>query len=216
MTTSVRSPALSRRTSSACSSRTGTSRRSPAGALRAEESDAHLVEWVRDRLNPIANPYRRPETARGRSRSRPARWSPTSHGSGSCHARAGIQWPAELGPMLRPFLLGYFDGDGWIYVVRDKYPGWDNCSGSRSLPGGHEGVHPGQRRGHAGEDPPPAEYATCGRWPRPASGRYVLDQWLHQGGHGLARKQCTERARGAVSVNRSRPGRNPAGGPVLI
>jgi hypothetical protein len=157
--------------------------------LKAE--DAYLVEWVRDRLNPRAVPYR---TKKGF-----AKIQITSRQMTADLARFGIvprksrtlQWPSHLGPLLPFFLLGYFDGDGWIYTVRGKYPGWGACSGSRQFLVDMKdyilamtGVT--MEKIHHRPDSSLWQVATTGR------GAYLLDEWLHLDGLGLPRKRIPE------------------------
>jgi hypothetical protein len=102
-----------------------------------QEKDIHMVEFVRDRLNPEATIS--PAT---RKRRRFAVIQITSQQMVADVARYGIvprksrtlEWPALLpDSLLRSFLSGYFDGDGWIHTIHKgpyDYPGWGVCSGS--------------------------------------------------------------------------------------
>ena len=96
------------------------------------------------------------------------------------HVAVLEQWPGQLGDMLRPYLLGYFDGDGTAYAIRGKYPGWSVCSGSEAFPRQPERVHPRKHRGRDGEDPSPSRAVTCIRSPPPGEEAYVVDGWLHR------------------------------------
>lgn len=156
-----------------------------------QAKDAALVEFVRDRLNPVANLHRR--------RDGYTTLQVTSRQMTEDLARYGLvprksrvlQWPAMPGPLLRPFLLGYFDGDGTAYLVRGKYPGWSVCSGSEPFLIGMKefirastGVVLEKIHHRPGTDL--YQVATTGR------GAWVVDEWLHQDGLGLARKRPPE------------------------
>jgi hypothetical protein len=158
--------------------------------LKAE--DAHLVEWVRDRLNPRASIYRAKEGF--------AKVQVTSRQMVSDLAQFGIvprksrtlQWPANLGPLLPFFLLGYYDGDGTAYLIRDRYPGWSACSGSREFLADMKdyiremtGVE--LEKIHHRPNSSLWQVTTTSR------GAFILDQWLHMDGLGLARKRPPER-----------------------
>jgi hypothetical protein len=159
-----------------------------------QAKDADLVRFVRDQLIPHA-------TLRVASRDEFVDFSATSRAMAAGLARWGVvprksctlPWPADLGPMLRPFLLGYFDGDGSACIARgsnpaNEYPNWSVCSGSeqflidmkeyicRSTGVVMEKIH---------HRPKSSLYQvmTTGR------GAYVIDKWLHQEDLGLTRKR---------------------------
>lgn len=152
-----------------------------------QAKDAHLVEFVRDRLNPEASVWR--------DRKGFAKMQITSRQMVADLARFGIvprksrilAWPAHLGELLRPFLLGYFDGDGTIYAVRDKYPGWGACSGSEQfLIDMKEYIRLSTgvvlEKIHHRPNTNLWQVATTGR------GAWIVGEWLHQDGLGLPRK----------------------------
>lgn len=153
-----------------------------------QASDAHLVEWVRDRLNPKASIYR--------TRDGFAKIQITSSRMVSDLARYGVvprksltlQWPSGLGPLLRPYLTGHFDGDGWIYTIRGDCPGWGTGSGSRQFLAdmkeyilAETGVAMWKIQKRRG--------AELYQMAKTGSSALVLDEWLHLDGYGLARKR---------------------------
>lgn len=164
--------------------------------LQAE--DAHLVAWVRYRLNPLASLYR---TKKGFTKiqitSRPMATDLARYGIVARKSRI-LQWPHNLGPLLRPFLLGYFDGDGTAYLCKGRnpvydYPGWSACSGSeqflvdmKEYVRDRVGIVMEKIHRRAGTSL--YQVATTGL------GAYMLDEWLHWGGLGLARKRFPENA----------------------
>lgn len=102
-----------------------------------------------------------------------------------------LRWPYELGEMQRPFLLGYFDGDGCAFVVRSRYPGWNVCSGSerflidmKAYIRAEAGVELEKIQHRRGAEL--YQVTTTGR------GAYVLDRWLHQDGLGMQRKRIPD------------------------
>jgi hypothetical protein len=104
-----------------------------------------------------------------------------------------LPWPTGLGMLLRYYLLGYFDGDGFAYLIRDKYPGWGVCSGSepflvdlKEYIRASTGVVMEKIHHRPGADL--WQVCTTGR------GAFVVDEWLHRGGLGLERKRFPERA----------------------
>jgi hypothetical protein len=176
----------------------------PRVQLGLQAKDAHLVEWVRDRLNPSMALSVRPDGH--------AVLMITSGQMTADLALHGViprksmtlPWPEHLGPLLRPFLLGYFDGDGSACMTKGgTLPNWSVCSGSeiflvamRAYIAGETGVVM-QKVQH-----------------RPRSGLYQvmtsgwravkINDWLHQDGLGLERK----RFRGSdADHHRSRIGR---------
>jgi hypothetical protein len=48
-----------------------------------------------------------------------------------------LKWLADLGDLQRSYLLGYFDGDGSMFLPRDRRGrerrGWTTCSGSEQV-----------------------------------------------------------------------------------
>jgi hypothetical protein len=154
--------------------------------------DAHLVEWVRDRLNPLANPYRTPEgfsKIQVTSRQMVADLAP--FGIVPRKSRT-LPWPAMLGPLRRPFLAGYFDGDGTGYVVRDRYPGWGVCSGSEAFlidMKEYIRVSTGVVMEKIHHRPKTDLYQVTTTGQR----AFVVDEWVHRDGFGLARKRIPER-----------------------
>ena len=156
--------------------------------------DSHLVEFVRDRLNPEAI-----ISEATRRRRRFAVIQITSRQMVADVARYGIvprksrilEWPTLPESLLRPFLSGYFDGDGWVHEVRKgsrRYPGWGVCSGSEAFLLAMKGyvfestglMLPGIRH-----RPRSSLYQveTTGEK------AYLINEWLHQQGLGLERKR---------------------------
>ena len=165
--------------------------RHPRVHLGLQAKDAHLVEFVRDRLCPEAALFR---TENGFTT-----LQVTSRQMVSDLAAFGVvprksrilQWPGCLGDMLRPYLLGYFDGDGTAYAIRGKYPGWSVCSGSEAFLVSlkefvREGTGVVMEKIHHRPGSDLYQVATTGR------GAYVVNEWLHQEGLGLARKRFAE------------------------
>jgi hypothetical protein len=99
-----------------------------------------------------------------------------------------LSWPSVLGALQRPFLLGYFDGDGSMYTPRGKYAGWTVCSGSeRFLADLKKYVH-----AEIGAVLQAIQHRkSADLWQVAATGRtaIALDGWLHQDGLGLERKR---------------------------
>jgi hypothetical protein len=160
-----------------------------------QAKDTHAVGFVRDRLNPLANLHRRPDGY--------TTVQVTSRQMVTDLARYGIvprksrilQWPADLGPFLRPYLLGEFDGDGSVYVIRNRYPGWSICSGSEQfLIDMKEYIRVSTgvvlEKIHRRPKTDLYQVATTGR------GAWIVNGWLHQDGLGLARKHHSERVLG--------------------
>lgn len=103
-----------------------------------------------------------------------------------------LAWPHELGDMQRPFLLGYFDGDGSACITSREnkrvYPIWSVCSGSRELLEGLDAFvreSTGVRLDAISHRVSSSLYQVSVL----GSGAYVVDKWLHQDGLGLARKR---------------------------
>ena len=154
-----------------------------------QESDAHLVAWVRDRLNPMASLYRAPAdghtTIQITSSQMVADLAP--FGIVPRKSRT-IHWPAELGPLLRPFLTGHFDGDGWIHIVRGKYAGWGTCSGSPEFMADMK-EYVRTSTGVVLEKIHRRPMTNLWQVNKTGTGAFALNEWLHQDGYGLARKQ---------------------------
>lgn len=160
-----------------------------------QAKDVCLVELVRDRLSPNAAMSRRPDgytTVQVTSRQMVADLA--VHGIVPRKSRI-LAWPDHLGELRRPFLLGYFDGDGSMFVPRRhdgiRYPGWTVCSGSEQflidmrdyiLAAAGVRLQKIQHRKHADL----WQVAVTGM------GAYSLGEWLHQDGLGLARKRFPE------------------------
>jgi hypothetical protein len=166
----------------------------PRVQLGLQAKDAHLVEWVRDRLSPRMPLSVRPDGH--------AVLMVTSAEMVSALARYGIvprksatlPWPGDLGPLQLPFLLGYFDGDGSACLARGEYPNWSACSGSEKFLIGlkayvlaETGVVMQRIQHRRGTGL--YQVATQGRT------ALVIDGWVHQEGLGLARKRFPEHVR---------------------
>ena len=107
----------------------------PRVILGLQAKDVSLMEWVRDRLNPGAN-------LSIASRDDFAVLQVTSRRMVEDLAKFGIvprksrtlTWPGQLDDLLRPFLLGYFDGDGSACIrTKTGRPIWTVCSGSEQF-----------------------------------------------------------------------------------
>jgi hypothetical protein len=164
----------------------------PRVNLGLQVKDAHLMEFVRDQLNPGANlSYSADGRAVLQVTSRPMVADLARFGIVPRKSRI-LPWPSGLGHLLRLYLLGYFDGDGFAYVIRDKYPGWGVCSGSGPfLVALKEYVHAStgvvMEKIHHRPNSDLWQVCTTGR------GAFVVDEWLHQDGLGLERKRFPER-----------------------
>ena len=159
-----------------------------------QESDAYLVAWMRDRLNPLAGLHRRPD---GHTEflitSRQMVEDLAPFGIVPRKSRT-IHWPAELGPLLRPFLTGHFDGDGWIHVVRGKYAGWGTCSGSPEFMADMK-EYIRASTGVVLEKIHRRPKTDLWQVNKTGTGAFALNEWLHQDGYGLARKQYSAHIR---------------------
>lgn len=153
------------------------------------ERDEGLVVFVRDRLAPgmALNHYVRQPFVYFTAMSRPLAAGLAQWGVVPRKSRI-LTWPHALGAMQRPFLLGYFDGDGSAFVIRNRYPGWNVCSGSerflidmKAYIRAEAGVALEKIYHRPSSDL--YQVSTTGR------GAYVLDQWLHQDGLGMGRKR---------------------------
>jgi len=160
--------------------------------LGLQAKDEHLVRAVRAVLSPQS---RLAVSANGF-----VAFNFTSHPMAAALARWGIVprksrmivWHAGLGELQRPFLLGYFDGDGSLFVTRNgrgsEYPGWTVCSGSEQFLVDmkayiHQATGIVLEKIHQRPRTNLYQVATTGR------GAYVVDVWLHQDGLGLERKR---------------------------
>lgn len=161
-----------------------------------QAKDAGLVEFVRDRLNPGANLSiaSRDGFAVLQVTSRQMVLDLAKHGIVPRKSRI-LGWPSHLDSLQRPFLLGYFDGDGSMYTPKDRRggfrAGWTVCSGSeqfliemRDFIYAAVGIQLQEIQHRRGAD----------LWQVASTGRnaYLLDEWLHQDGLGLARKRLPE------------------------
>jgi len=160
--------------------------------LQAEDAD--LVAWVRDRIFPDAVIYvARKDGFRS--------FAMTSHKMAAGLTQWGIvprksrilDWPVALpNSMMRPFLLGYFDGDGSMFVIHKRgrlYPGWNISSGSPEfLIQAKEYIR--KSTGVVLQKIQRRKAASLYQVSKTGRGAYVLDQWLHEDhGLGLARKR---------------------------
>lgn len=166
----------------------------PRVVFGLQVKDVHMVEFVRDRLNPEAT-----ISPAVRKHRQFAVIQITSQQMVADLARYGIvprksrilEWPALPGHLLRPFLSGYFDGDGWIHVIHKGarlYPGWGVCSGSeRFLLDMKEFIlaSTGVALPRILHRPRSSLYyvGTSGEK------AYLINTWLHQEGLGLERKR---------------------------
>lgn len=160
-----------------------------------QAKDVDLVGFVRDRLAPLAKLC-------VAKRDGFVSFSYKSWGCIEGLAQFGVvprksrtlTWPVLPDVMLRPFLLGYFDGDGSACVITRKggertYPNWSVCSGSERflvymkvfiLDSTGVVLDRIQHRAHSSL----YQVMVTGR------GAWILDGWLHQeDGLGLARKR---------------------------
>lgn len=164
----------------------------PRIQLGLQAKDAHLVEWVRDRLNPKMALSVRPADGHAVLLITSAQMVADLAEHGIVPRKSmTLAWPSHLGALQRPFLCGYFDGDGSACLAREKYPIWSVCSGSdRFLADMKACVLEStgvvmQKIQHR----PLADLyqvAVSGR------GALVVDQWVHGDGFGLARKRFSE------------------------
>jgi hypothetical protein len=160
-----------------------------------QAKDVELVRFVRDKLAPMAKLSVAAKTGftSFRITSRPMA-SALKYWSIVPRKSCVIQWPTALGSLLRPFLLGYFDGDGCAYIFRHGrriYPGWSVCSGSLEFLVQmkdyiHESTGIVLEKIHKRPRVALYQVATTGK------GAYLLDQWLHQDGLGLKRKRLPD------------------------
>jgi hypothetical protein len=162
-------------------------------SIELHAKDGDLVELVRDELAPEVDL---------RVRKRDSRvflvFSASSRELVSDLASLGVterksmtlQWPKALPTSLaRAFLLGYFDGDGfvtWSRHGRHAYPRW-GLIGTRSFLTSANGLlvnEVGIRE--------PRLYERAGCWRSHVNGRdaFAVDEWLHESvNFGLTRKR---------------------------
>lgn len=155
--------------------------------LQADDED--LVRFTRDRIAPL-HKISRVESRKFVSFSVQSRQLAEDLGRRGIVPRKShvLEWP-ELGELQRPYLLGYFDGDGWASTARGRYPIWGVCSGSRGFidaltkyTEAQAGVSLDRVYSRKGADL--HQVSVTGH------GAYVIDKWLHQGCElGLARKR---------------------------
>ena len=157
-----------------------------------QAKDRALVGWVRDRLNPGANlSVNANGFASLQVTSRQMVADLAMHGVVPRKSRI-MNWPCHLGELQRPYLLGYFDGDGSMFLPRDRHgtkrPGWNVCSGTeqflvdmRAYILAAAGVRLQAIQHRVGADL--WQVSVTG------AGAVVLDEWLHQDGLGLPRKR---------------------------
>jgi hypothetical protein len=174
----------------------------PRVQLGLQAKDAWLVEWVRDRLNPGMSVSVRPDGH--------AVLMVTSAQMVADLSRYGVvprksrtlPWPAQLGDLRRPFLLGYFDGDGSACLARGKYPNWSVCSGSEAFLIGMKAyvqestgvvMQKIQHRARSNL----YQVATTGRQ------ALVVDDWIHEDGFGLPRKRFSKEVAAYYLAKRS-------------
>jgi hypothetical protein len=155
----------------------------------------HLFETsLRRDLPPVSAPDRTDVTHRS-SRSRHGGFAATWLGLGITPRKSlTLRWPTDLDEChARPFLLGYFDGDGYITWSRNGgylYPRW-GLIGTRAFL-------------EAAMDVVVAETGIRARNVRKEDGRQIhglgitgrdawtIDEWLHADGNlGLARKRLS-------------------------
>lgn len=167
-------------------------RRHPRIILPLEASDMRAVEFVRDRINPAARlSFGKDGMARLHVTSRQQVTDLARYGIVPRKSRI-LRWAHELGDLRRPYLLGYFDGDGSSYLAYDRrgraLPGWNACSGSEQflvdmkayiLEATGVRLQKIQRRKDAD------------LWQVSVTGlaAVVLDEWLHQEPMGMERKR---------------------------
>jgi hypothetical protein len=168
----------------------------PRICIGLQAKDAHLVAYVRDRLNPAANLHRKTDGF--------TTLQVTSRQMAADLARYGIvprksrilTWPSQLGNLLRPYLLGYFDGDGSMYLPRDRHgrerPGWTVCSGTEQfLVDMRDYI-----RTATGVDLQKIQHrAGANLWQATVTGlgAVVVSEFLHLDGLGLERKRFPAR-----------------------
>jgi hypothetical protein len=158
--------------------------------------DRELVELVRDELAPAVKVRaRRRGTREMALLSISSRQLVADLASLAVTERKSLtlRWPEALpGSLARPFLLGYFDGDGyvtWSQNRRWRYPRWGLLGTESFLTSANALLHGelGIRRRPLHERP--------GCWRLAVTGRDALavDRWLHHGfDFGLARKRFVD------------------------
>lgn len=157
-----------------------------------QAKDEHLVRFVQSRLAPAHALTR--NTNRGF-----ASFTFVSHSMASDLAGWGViprksrvlPWPTALGEFQRPYLLGYFDGDGSACLSRHGprvYPNWSVCSGSAEFLTGLKSYV----RSELGVELDKIQHRPKSSLSQVAivgAGACIVDHWLHQDGLGLSRKR---------------------------
>jgi len=164
-------------------------------SLELAVKDTELVELVRDQLAPSVALRSRRRATRGyvifSISSRLLVGDLASLGVVERKSRT-FRWPEELPISLaRPFLLGYFDGDGFITWSRTQhwvYPRWGLLGTEGFLEAVNDllaaelGIRRRRLEGRAG----------CHRLSVSGRDAFVVDKWLHEGFEfGLGRKRFT-------------------------
>jgi hypothetical protein len=168
----------------------------PRIILGAHVKDRAMVEFIRDRLNPAARVFHaRPNYVKFQISSRQMAADLARYGVLPAKSRI-LQWPRNLGPLIRPYLLGYFDGDGAVFLTRGRkpsseYPGWTVCSGSQQFIIDLK-AYIEDTTGVVMEKVQHREGADLWQVATTGTGAFVLDEWLHQDGLGMARKRFPE------------------------
>ena len=175
----------------------------PRVSLELHEKDSELVELVCEELAPEARIRRR----RPRGSSGPQMiFSATSRQvvADLCELGVGprksltLEWPTKLPrEFARPFLLGYFDGDGFTTTSRSSgkyaYSRWGLCGTDRFLVAAMDVItcEIGIRRRN------PHRKSPRGIWTLAITGIDAerVDEWLHSGPpEGLRRKRLSANA----------------------
>jgi hypothetical protein len=107
-----------------------------------------------------------------------------------------LRWPEQLDrSTLRPFLLGYFDGDGFVTRSRSgqyEYPRWGLCGTEQFLSAAMQFI--ASATGVATRRVHRAGTSNMHKLQVSGADALVIDRWLHDGtGLGLARKRLTSR-----------------------
>lgn len=101
-----------------------------------------------------------------------------------------LEWPKGVPLRMEPtFLLGYFDGDGWVTSVRSNghvYPRWGILGTLAFVSHAREVI----RRSVGVLCPPPSQKGKIWRLTKDGTGAVAIDRWLHNlSDLGLARKR---------------------------
>jgi hypothetical protein len=103
-----------------------------------------------------------------------------------------IRWPQQLPPELaRDFVLGYFDGDGYItHTISNgyRYEIWGLTSGSLDFLRDVANIVL-QQSGIKLSGPYIKSHTNCGLIRAMGKRAIQMDQWVHQNGLGLIRKR---------------------------